>query len=302
MMKQPEGAEMADVLQTLSDAMASAVESASASVVQVAARRRLPASGVVWSEDGVIVTSHHVIEHDERIRVGLPNGHIVPATLVGRDPNTDVAVLRADTSGLDVPQWAELDEVRVGHLALALGRPGETVQATLGVISALSRNDNENKYFAQTDVVMYPGFSGGPLVGVTGQILGINSSGLMRGVSLAIQTPTIRYVVDSLLAHGKMRRGYLGVGIQPVRLPANLAEQIGQKTGALIVSVEAGSPAENGGLFLGDTIVALGDYKVQDMDGLLSSLGGAAIGAALPVKIVRGGQVQEVQVTIGERA
>jgi S1-C subfamily serine protease len=292
---------MADVLQTLSDAMASAVETAGASVVQVAARRRMPASGVVWSEDGIIVTSHHVIEHDERIRVGLANGHTVPATLVGRDPNTDLAVLRADTNGLTVPNWAEANEVRVGHLALALGRPGETVQATLGVVSALSTNEAENKYFAQTDVVMYPGFSGGPLVAVTGQIIGLNSSGLMRGVSLTIQPPTIRFVVDSLLAHGKMRRGYLGVGIQPAKLPSALAEQLGQKSGALIVSVEADSPADKGGLFMGDTIVALDGHAIADMDDLLSALGGARIAATVPVKLVRGGQVQEASVTIGER-
>ena len=293
---------MANVLQTLSDAMASAVDSAGASVVQVAARRRLPASGVVWSADGVIVTSHHVIERDEKIRIGLPNGHIVPATLVGRDPNTDLAVLRADSGDLTVPQWAETADVRVGHLALALGRPGETVQATLGVVSALSHNDAENKYFAQTDVVMYPGFSGGPLVGVNGQIIGLNSSGLMRGISLAIQTPTIRFVVESLLTHGKMRRGYLGVGVQPAHLPAGLSEELDQKTGALIVSVEAGSPAEQGGLFMGDTIVALDGHKIEDMEGLLSSLSGARISASVPVRIIRGGQLQEVTVTIGERA
>jgi S1-C subfamily serine protease len=293
---------MADVLQTLSDAMAEAVESAGASVVQVSARRRLPASGVVWSEDGVIVTSHHVIENDEKIRIGLPNGETVSATLIGRDPNTDLAVLRAETSGLTVPKWAELDEVRVGHLGLALGRPGDTVQATLGVVSALSRSENDNKYFAQTDVVMYPGFSGGPLVGVTGQVLGLNSSALMRGVSLAVQTPTIRFVVENLLAHGKMRRGYLGVGIQPARLPAALAEELGQKTAALIVSVENGSPAEKGGLFMGDTIVALDGHNIDDMESLLASLSGTRIGATVPVRIVRGGQVHEVSVTIGERA
>ena len=293
---------MADVLQTLSDAMAEAVEAAGASVVQVAARRRLPASGVVWSADGVIVTSHHVVENDEKIRIGLPNGESVSATLVGRDPSTDLAVLRADTSGLTVPNWAELNEVRVGHLGLALGRPGDSVQATLGVVSALSHSENDQKYFAQTDVVMYPGFSGGPLVGVTGQVLGLNSSALMRGVSLAVQTPTIRFVVENLLTHGKMRRGYLGVGVQPARLPAALAEQLGQKTGALVVSVEADSPADKGGLFMGDTIVALDGHSIEDMDSLLASLSGAHIGATVPVRIVRGGQAQEVSVTIGERA
>lgn len=293
---------MSDVLQTLSDAMAGAVESAGASIVRVVARRRQAASGVVWSADGLIVTAHHVVESDDKIRVGLPNGETVSATLVGRDPNSDIAVLRAETSGLTVPTWAEASDVRVGHLVLAVGRPGDEPQATLGVISALSHSANENKYFAQTDVVMYPGFSGGPLVAVDGKIVGINSSGLMRGVSLAIQTPTLRHVVESLVKHGKIRRGYLGVGVQPARLPANLADSLGQKTGALIVSVEADSPAEKAGLFMGDTVVALGSSKVADMEDLLSALGSAQIGVSINAKIVRGGQVQEVPVTIGERA
>lgn len=292
---------MSDILHTLSDAMAEAVQSAGASVVRVEARRRLGASGIVWSADGLIVTSHHVVENDEKIRIGLPNGSAVRAALVGRDPNTDLAVLRADATGLTVPNWAEADAVRVGHLALALGRPGDQVQTTLGVISALSHSPNENKYFAQTDVVMYPGFSGGPLIGVTGAVIGVNSSGLMRGVSLTVQTPTVRHVVENLLAHGKMRRGYLGVGVQPARLPSALAEQIGQKTGALIVSVEPDSPAERGGLFLGDTIIALDNHPVEDMEDLLASLSSGRIGQTVPVRIVRGGQIHELPVTIGER-
>lgn len=292
---------MPDILQQLSDSMAGAVESAGKSIVTVAARRRLPASGIVWSADGVIVTSHHVVEQEDKIKVGLPDGKTVSASLVGRDPNTDIAVLRADAKGLTTPNWASADDVRIGHLALAVGRPGDDLQATLGVISALMHKADENKYFAQTDVVMYPGFSGGPLVSATGQIIGLNSSGLMRGVSLTVQTPTIQYVVDNLLKHGKMRRGYLGVGIQPAKLPANLAEQLGQKTGALVVSVEADSPAEKGGLFLGDTIVALGSHKIEDMEDLLGALSGAAIGGNVSVKIVRGGQVYDLPITIGER-
>ncbi len=293
---------MADILQTLSDSMANAVQSANQSLVRVEARRRLPASGVVYSADGLIVTSHHVVEMDENIKIGLPDGKIVKAKLVGRDPNTDLAVLRADASGLTVPQWAGADAVRVGHLALAVGRPGDEPQATLGVISALMHHSNENKYFAQTDVVMYPGFSGGPLVSATGQFIGLNSSALMRGISLTVQTPSIIYVADNLLQHGKMRRGYLGVGVQPARLPAGLVETLGQKSGALIVSVEADSPAEKAGLFLGDTIVGLGSAKVTDMEGLLAALGGLAPGSATTVKIVRGGQVHDLGVTIGEKA
>jgi S1-C subfamily serine protease len=292
---------MPDILQQLSDSMAGAVETAGKSIVTVAARRRLPASGVVWSADGVIVTSHHVVEQEDKIKIDLPDGKKVNASLVGRDPNTDIAVLRADSTGLTPPNWAAANEVRVGHLVLAVGRPGNDLQATLGVISALMHRAEENKYFAQTDVVMYPGFSGGPLVSATGQIIGLNSSGLMRGASATIQTPTIQYVVESLLQHGKMRRGYLGVGIQPAKLPAGIAEQLGQKTGALIVSVEADSPAEQGGLFLGDTIVSLGSTRIEDMEDLLGALSGTAIGTSVAVKIVRGGQVHDQPVTIGER-
>lgn len=293
---------MSDILKTLSDAMAGAVESAGASVVRVAARRRMSATGVVWSADGVIVTAHHVVESDDRIRVGLPNGEMANATLVGRDPNTDIAVLRVEKGGLTTPTWAETNAVKVGHLVLAVGRPEGDLQATLGVVSALSHNEAENKYFAQTDVVMYPGFSGGPLVNASGEIIGLNSSGLMRGVSLTVQTTTVRYVVDSLLKHGRMRRGYLGVGIQPARLPAAVAESLEQSTGALVVSVESGSPAEKAGIFLGDTIVSVGSHRVPDMEGLLSALGSLSIGSSAVVKIVRGGQVQEITVVIGERS
>lgn len=293
---------MSDILKTLSDAMANAVETAGASVVRVAARRRLSATGIVWSAEGVVITAHHVVESDDRIRIGLPNGDMVNASLVGRDPNTDIAVLRAETSGLTAATWAEVGDVKVGHLVMAVGRPEGDLQATLGVVSALSHNAAENKYFAQTDVVMYPGFSGGPLVSASGQIVGLNSSSLMRGVSLTVQAATVRYVVESLLKHGRMRRGYLGVGIQPARLPAAAAEVLGQNTGALVVSVESASPAEKGGIFLGDTIVSLGNHRVEDMEGLLAALGSIAIGGVISVKIVRGGQIHELPVTIGERS
>lgn len=292
---------MSDILQTLSDAMASAVEKAGNSIVQVAARRRMPASGVVWSEDGIIVTSHHVVEHEDRIKIGLPDGSTVGATLIGRDPNTDTAVLKADTKGLTAATWLGAEQVKVGHLVLAVGRPGDDLQATLGVISALMHKRDENRFFAQTDVVMYPGFSGGPLINASGEVIGLNSSALMRGVSLTVQTPTIQYVVDHLVKHGKMRRGYLGVGVQPARLPTGIAESLGQKSGALIVSVEQDSPAEKGQLFLGDTIVSLGSHKVENLEGLLGALSVTPIGSDTMVKIVRGGQIHELAITIGER-
>lgn len=298
---------MAQTLKAFSDALAAIVEAVGPAVVRVEARRRLPGSGIIWSADGVIVTAHHVVERDENIRVGLSDGSTVAAELVGRDPTTDLAVVRVEATGLPTPTWAGIDGLRVGHLVLALGRPGRTVQATLGIVSALSEKEWRTPMggpvdrYLQTDVVMYPGFSGGPLVDVSGRVLGVNTSALLRGVSLTLPTPTVGRVVETLLAHGRVRRGYLGVGAQPVRLPAALGRQLGQETGVLVVSVEPGSPAERAGLVLGDTIVTLDGQAVRHLDDLLALLSGDRIGRSVPVRIVRAGQVQELTVVIGER-
>jgi S1-C subfamily serine protease len=191
-------------------------------------------------------------------------------------------------------------------MVLALGRPGRSVQATLGIVSALGDSwrtalGGAIDRYLQTDVVMYPGFSGGPLVNASGQVAGLNTSALLRGISLAIPTGTVERVVETLLAHGRVRRGYLGVSTQPVRLPAGLAQQLGQETGLLLVAVEPDSPAEKDGLLLGDTIVALAGSPVRHHDDLLALLSGDRVGQAVPVKIVRSGQVQEIQVHVGER-
>ncbi len=297
---------MSEVLSNLSDAMAAAVEAAGASVVRVEGRRRLPASGIVWSADGVVVTAHHVVEEDSNIGIGLPDGKTATAKLVGRDPGADVAVLKLEANGLKPPAWVDAEALRVGHLVLALGRPGQTVMATMGIVSALRKDWRTPAgaafdHYLQTDVLMYPGFSGGPLIDVQGQALGLNSSALMRGVSLTIPTATLRKTVEALLAHGRVRRGYLGVGAQVARLPGPLAAQLGQETGLLLGSVEANSPAERAGLFMGDTIVALDNQPVRHLDDLLALLSGDRVGQAVPVRIVRGGQVQEVRVVIGEQ-
>jgi S1-C subfamily serine protease len=298
---------MSEVLTSLSDAMAAAVEAAGASVVRVEGRRRLPASGIAWSADGVIVTAHHVVEQDDNIGIGLPDGRTATAKLVGRDPGTDVAVLRLEAKNLKPPAWVEAATLRVGHLVLALGRPGQGVMATLGIVSALRKDWRTPAgaaldHYLQTDVVMYPGFSGGPLIDVRGQALGLNSSALVRGISVAVPSASLRTIVETLLTHGHVRRGYLGVGAQVARLPGNLAAGLGQETGLLLGSVETGSPAERGGLFMGDTIVALDGQPVRDLDDLLALLAGDHIGQAVAVRIVRGGQVQEVRVVIGEQA
>lgn len=290
-------------LQDLSDNLAQAVETAASSIVRVEGRRRLPATGFVWAADGVIITANHVVKADE-VSVGLPDGSKVKATVAGRDPSTDLAVLRAEATGLQPAKRSE--ELAVGHLVLALGRPGKSVQATLGIVSALGESwrtpmGGQIDRYLQTDVVMYPGFSGGPLVSSGGVVLGLNSSGLARGVSLAVPVATLESTAETLLAHGRMRRGYLGVSTQSARLPAAVKEEINQETGLLIVNVEPDSPADKGGLVLGDTIVGLDDAAVRHHDDLLALLTGDRVDKKVPVRIVRGGEVQSVNVKIGIR-
>jgi S1-C subfamily serine protease len=299
---------MAEKLQQVSDALAAAVDIASASTVRIEARRRFPASGIAWSPDGVIVTAHHVVEQQDAIQIGLADGQTVAATLVGRDPTTDVAVLRAQTVELTPPVWADVEANRlhVGHLVLAVGRPGRAVQATLGVINTLGDSwrtpaGGSIDRYVQTDVVMYPGFSGGPLLNAAGEVVGMNTSGLLRDASLTVPVSTLRRVVEMLLAHGRMRRGFLGVSTQPVRLPAALAESLGQETGLLLTAVEPAGPAEQDGLLLGDTLVGLNGQPVRQHDDLLALMVSDRIGTTVLGRIIRGGQVQELQVRIGER-
>mgnify|MGYP001272762682 CR=1 FL=1 len=297
---------MANMLEQVSNDLAAAVERAGASLVRVDARRRFPASGIVWSSDGVIVTAHHVIKREEGITIGLADGRVVAAALVARDPSTDVAVLRAEASDLTPPAWADDAALRVGQLALAVGRPDESLQASLGVISVLegawrSPAGGQIERYVQSDLTMYPGFSGGALVNAAGEMIGMNTSALLRGASLTIPAATLRRVIESLLSHGRVRRGYLGIGSQPVRLPDALANELGQETGLLLVSVEPDSPAGRAGLLLGDTIVGLAGERVRHLDDLQALLGGDRVGQTVTVRFVRGGSVEEREITIGER-
>lgn len=288
----------------LSNGLATAVETGGASVVRVEGRRRLAATGLIWSADGLIITAHHVVQTDGKVTIGLPDGTTAEAHLVGRDPSTDLALLKVEATGL-TPLTAA-PELKVGHLALALGRPGHTVQATLGILSAIGGEwrtgaGGHIDQYLQTDVTMYPGFSGGPLVNAAGQLIGLNSSALARGVSVTIPASTMHRVADSLLANGRIKRGYLGVSTQAVRLPQALAEELGQETALMVAGVEPGSPAEQSGLLLGDVLVSFGGAAIRQHDDLVAQLNGSA-GQKSPVKLVRGGQVQELNVAVGEKA
>jgi S1-C subfamily serine protease len=296
---------MADVLTQFSDDMAALVAASEPHVVRVEARRRVPASGVTWTQKGLIVTAHHVVEQDEDISVVGADGSRLSAELVGRDPSTDLAVLRVAESGAPAAEWADLDTVKVGHLVLAVGRPGRTLQATLGIVSALgdawrSPMGGQIDRYLQTDVVMYPGFSGGPLLGADGRIIGINTSALVRGISLTLPTPTVARVVKDLLEHGHVSRGYLGVSAQAVQLPKEQAQAAGQETGLLLASVEAGGPAAEAGFLLGDTLLKLDDLPLRHLDDLLSALADRA-GKKASLRTLRAGEVTDRQLTVGER-
>lgn len=295
---------MTEALQTLSQSMAGLVDQSDPSVVRVDARQRLPGSGVIWSADGLIVTSHHVVEREEQIQIGLADGRTVNATLVGRDPGADLAVLRAEAGGLTAATWVDAAEVKVGHLLLALGRPGNRIQATLGIASALggpwrTPTGGEIDHYLQTDVVMYPGFSGGPLVAADGRFAGVNTSALVRGVSLAIPSTTIRKSVETILTHGHMPRGYLGIGVQPVRLADALQQAVGQETGLIVMSVDSNSPAAQAGLVQGDVLVKLDGAPVRHIDELQVLLSGERVGKTVEAQIVRAGQLQTLALTIG---
>lgn len=297
---------MMDVARSLSDALAQAVAAAEASVVRVEGRRHVPSSGIVWSADGVIVTAAHAIEQDDGIRVGTTDGRVVDAALVGRDPSTDLAVLRAEAKGLKAPAWMPVGDLKVGQLVLALARPGRTVRARSGIIGAFGETwrtprGGEIDRYIEPDVRASWGFSGGPLVDLTGRLIGLNTSGLMRHGLISVPQATVARVTETLLRHGRIRRGYLGIGAHPVRVPAALRQQVGQETGLIVVSVEAGSPAERGGVLLGDVIVGVGGTPIGQLNDLMSRLTSEAVGTKLRIRLIRGGAVQEIEVTVGER-
>ena len=294
------------VLSEFSDALAAAVEAAGRGTVTVYARRRLPASGIVWTADSVL-TCDHVIERDEDLRIGLPDGSEVPAQLAGRDPGSDLAVLKVVADGL-TPVTRATAPAKTGHLALALGRPGPGgVAAALGVVSTVggawrTMRGGQVDGYLRADVTLYPGFSGGPLVNVQGEVVGINSSRLGRGAGMTIPVAAAAPIAEALLRQGRLKRGYLGIGSQPVRLPQAMSALLnGQETGLLLVNVEAGAPAERGGLLMGDILVAFGGTPLRDTDDLQAKLGSDSANQAAVLTVLRGGERREITVTIGER-
>lgn len=290
--------------QAFSDSLAAAVEKAAQSIVTVDARDRQTATGIVWSADGEILTAEHVVQREENLNVILPDGSKHAAKLLGRDPSSDLALLKIEAKGLTVPEFADAPSVRVGHLVFAVGRPDD-LQADLSSVIALGGpvrgRRRRIEAYIQTGVTMYPGFSGGALVDASGRVAGIVSSGLVHGASLAIPVAEARKVADNLRQHGSVRRGFLGVVTQPVRLAEAMATQLKQATGLMVIDLEAGGPAEKGGLLQGDTLVNVAGSPITDIEALQSALGPETVGQGVSVKVVRGGEVKDVNLTVGAR-
>ena len=291
-------------LLSFSNDLAAAVERAARAVVSVHARPRLPSTGVLW-RPGIVVTAEHTVRVDEEIRVAWSDGRAAPATLVGRDPGTDLAVLRIGESDRPAAEIGDSAALKVGHLVLAVGYGP---RASWGVVSAVggawrTGRGGEVDRLLRVDLVLYPGFSGGPLVDASGKVAGLVTSGLSRQLELAVPASTVNRVVDELLATGRISRGYLGVGLQPVALPEALGRLApgADARGLIVVGVVADGPAARAGLMLGDVLVALEGTPLHDLDDVQTAVAGRRVGTAVTVSLLRAGTALDVAVTLAER-
>ena len=287
-----------DGLLALSNDLATAVDRAGRSVVGVTARPRLHSTGVHWRQ-GFVVTANHTVQLDDGITVARPDGRSVSAALVARDPAIDVAILKVDALDVGVAEIADSSAARVGHIVLALGAGP---RASLGVISAIGVEDVAGDVLS-LDLTLYPGFSGGPLVDTAGQVLGLLTSGRSRHLQLAVPSVTVSRVVDEVVRRGHLPHAYLGVGTQPVRVPASIRERLSlaQQTAVIVVDVKAGSPAAHGGLSIGDVILSLGGTTITDPYDLRRVLRPDRVGQRLVVSVWRADEPRDLEVVVAER-
>jgi S1-C subfamily serine protease len=297
-------------LAEISTQLADAVQAAGAWTVRVQARRGPAASGIALAGD-LVVTADHVVDQarEGSIRLGLPDGSEVGGSLVGRDPATDLAVIRlAAGSATLTPAPGAEGEPRTGALALVVGRPGKEPSASLGLVTGLAgpartRRGGMLEQFIQVDAVMYPGFSGGPVVDASGKVLGLITSGLgFGGPAVAIPWSQVQQIAQTIGQHGKVPRGYLGVGSQPVSLSPQAKEVAGgQERGLLVIQVADGGPAAAAGFLQGDILVRLDGTPVSNADDLQGLLGPNRVGTTVTASVVRGGELRDLSVTVGTR-
>jgi S1-C subfamily serine protease len=292
---------MSGTLKDYSDQLADVVERASGSVVTVSARRGKPASGTAWAE-GLVVTSIHAVVDPDNITVSDAAGDH-PATLAGQDGASDLAVLKVE--GLTAPAGPRGGGLRPGSIVLALGRPGDLRASAGHVVSTSSRQHGWRgglEGLILSDAHLYEGFSGGPLLDAEGRVVGLNSWYYGRGTTRSLPVEAAERLVGSLVAHGRVKKPYLGIGTQPVVLAADIAGTTGQERGLMVIGVEEGSPAVRAGILQGDTLVGIDGSRVGGMRELFRALQAVEVDSQHTLSVVRAGQVTEVSVTIGERA
>jgi serine protease Do len=296
------------LLASLSDELAAAVQRVGRSVVAVHGRRRFPASGLAWRADQV-VTAAHVLERDSDLSITGPDGQQHPARLLGRDPGSDLAILAISGVALQAVDRAPLGGLSAGNLVLAVGRPGTPQPiASFGAISSVggawrTAQGGLLDAYIRADVALLPGLSGGALADVQGRVVGMLSAYLAGGDPVGIPTASIDGLVQRILSGGTLRRAYLGVSTQPVELQQSLRARLGlaQTGGLMLLGLEPGTPAEHGGLLLGDILLAIGERSVEDGEALQMALGPDVVGAPTPIKLIRGGGVLEVTITPAPR-
>lgn len=291
-----------------SNELATITERVGQSVVTVHGGRHRPASGVHW-RNGVVVTCEHGLRGAQEITVTTAADKEFTATLAGRDPSTDLAVLRVEGLAAPVPEFGESGQLKLGHFVLALGRSWRgNVVASAGIVGGASGpwrtwRGGQIEQHLRLALELYSGMSGGPLVDAGGHIVGINTSGLAPGRAVALPIVAVNRVVDELLQKGHIARPYLGLSMAPVPLPEKLRDVVGANisTGLLVMHVESDSPAAKAGIALGDVLIQLQGKYVADTVAVRDALAGGRIGDTVRAKILRGGALSEQSITLGER-
>jgi len=291
----------------VSNELAQATEQAGAHAVAVHSEARGSSSGVIW-RPGVIVTSEHALRRDEEIQVTLPGGKVASAKLAGRDRSTDLAVLKCPEATAAAPLGDSLS-LKVGNVALVVGRT--RASGPVAALAFVSLAVQERRLwggstlapYLRLDVALQRTGVGGAVVDPSGRILGIATPRFAPGGAVALPVATVNRVVDELLEKGRIPRGYLGVGLQPVRLPENLRQVLQRegKTAAMVLEVEANGPAHKAGVVIGDILVALEGKPVMRLEDVQAHLHGENIGKAISAEFLRGGEKRTANVVVGER-
>ncbi|MHB8567894.1 MAG: S1C family serine protease [Nitrososphaerales archaeon] len=285
-------------LSQFSDAMVELVESLATSVVSVNNRGRGAGTGTAWSEDGYIVTNSHVVHRSESAQVELNSGEIFDAKIVGRDHDTDLALLKLDGVKLKPAKLGDSDDLKVGQLVLAVANAfGGQPAVTSGIITSSRRSVRGwgPQFFENvvvSDAQVNPGYSGGPLVDALGRVVALNTA-FAFSRSLSIPINKVKEVAEKLKKYGRVKRGYLGVVLDPIALP----EIENHESGLMILSVSKESPASQTGLAIGDILVGFDGKTVSSYGELRKLLGEDAIGVRSKISVLRGGKMSEFEIT-----